>query len=46
MSAIIDPVHAGAEAYGTYHVGCQGDASWLELGNASLPKRDNLKICW
>ena len=36
ISAIIDQLHAGAEAYGTYHVGCQGDASWLELGECII----------
>ena len=31
VSAVIDQLHAGAGAYGVYHVGCQGDASWIEL---------------
>ena len=36
ISAVIDQLHAGAGAYGTYHVGCQGDASWLELGECII----------
>ena len=36
VSAVIDQLHAGAGAYGIYHVGCQGDASWLELGECII----------
>ncbi len=36
VSAVIDQLHAGANAYGIYHVGCQGDASWLELGECII----------
>ncbi|HAN80110.1 MAG TPA: hypothetical protein DCQ47_01530 [Gammaproteobacteria bacterium] len=36
VSAVIDQLHAGAGAYGTYHVGCQGDASWFELGECII----------
>ena len=36
VSAIIDQLHAGAFAYGIYHVGCQGDASWFELGECII----------
>ena len=33
---MIDQLHAGAGAYGVYHVGCQGDASWMELGECAI----------
>ena len=36
ISAVIDQLHAGAGAYGVYHVGCQGDASWMELGECII----------
>jgi dTDP-4-dehydrorhamnose reductase len=36
VSAVIDQLHAGAGAYGVYHVGCQGDASWIELGECII----------
>lgn len=36
ISAVIDQLHAGAGAYGVYHVGCQGDASWFELGECII----------
>lgn len=36
ISAVIDQLHSGAGAYGAYHVGCQGDASWLELGECII----------
>ncbi len=36
MSAVIDQLHAGAGSYGTFHVGCQGDASWYELGECII----------
>ena len=36
VSAVIDQLHSGARPYGTYHVGCQGDASWLELGECII----------
>ena len=36
MSAVIDQLHAGAGAYGTFHVGCHGDASWYELGECII----------
>ena len=36
VSAVIDQLHAGAGAYGIYHVGCQGDASWMELGECII----------
>ena len=36
VSAVIDQLHAGAGAYGAYHVGCQGDASWMELGECII----------
>ena len=36
ISAVIDQLHAGAVAYGIYHVGCQGDASWMELGECVI----------
>ena len=36
ISAVIDQLHAGAGAYGVYHVGCQGDASWMELGECVI----------
>jgi len=36
ISAVIDQLHAGAGAYGIYHVGCQGDASWMELGECII----------
>jgi dTDP-4-dehydrorhamnose reductase len=36
ISAVIDQLHAGAGAYGVFHVGCQGDASWMELGECII----------
>ena len=36
VSAVIDQLHAGAGAYVVYHVGCQGDASWMELGECII----------
>ena len=33
----------GAGAYGVFHVGCQGDASWMELGECIIAQRVNLK---
>ena len=36
IAAVVDQLHSGAGAYGAYHVGCQGDASWLELGECII----------
>jgi dTDP-4-dehydrorhamnose reductase len=36
IAALIDQLHAGAGAYGVYHLGCQGDASWFELGECVI----------
>ena len=38
VSAVVDQLHAGASAYGVYHVGCQGDASWFELGECIVAR--------
>ncbi len=36
IAAVIDQLHAGAGAFGAYHVGCHGDASWFELGECII----------
>ncbi len=44
VSAVIDQLHAGASAYGVYHVGCQGDASWLELGEHIIAQAKKFEV--
>lgn len=36
ISAMIDQLHSGSVAYGIFHAGCQGDASWAALGECVI----------
>lgn len=47
MSAIIDQLHTGSKTFGIFHAGCQGNASWIELGECIIAQArqfENLSV--